>query len=93
MEQNENEELFSAVFSTLDKEQLPLLASVILQLLQPLSHTTNANPSIGEPMYGSYHGLFPLTFDTGIFWVVKIPINGTASKWDELCLLQPWHLS
>lgn len=83
-EDDENAESFSAVLSTLDKEQLPLLASAILQRLQPLYRTTNAEPSVGEPLYGSYHVLFPLTFDTGLRWVAKIPINGTASKWDEL---------
>ncbi|KAJ5931518.1 hypothetical protein N7516_006007 [Penicillium verrucosum] len=35
-------------------------------------------------MYGSYHILFPLTFDSGLRWIAKIPINGTVSKWDEL---------
>ncbi|OQD68803.1 hypothetical protein PENDEC_c030G04885 [Penicillium decumbens] len=83
-EDDENAELFSAVLSTLDREQLPLLASAILRRLQPPHRTTNAKPSVGEPLYGSYHVLFPLTFDIGLRWVAKIPINGTASKWDEL---------
>lgn len=85
---DENAELFSAVLSTLDKEQLPLLASAILRRLQPPHRTTNAKPSVGEPLYGSYHVLFPLTFDIGLCWVAKIPINGTASKW-ESCLPRP----
>lgn len=36
---NENEKLFSEVLSMLDREQLPLLASAILQRLQPQSPT------------------------------------------------------
>lgn len=84
-EDDENAELFSAVLSTLDKEHLPLLASAILQRLQPLYQTANAKPSVGEPLYGSYHVFFPLTFDDiSLRLVVKIPINGTASKWDEM---------
>lgn len=83
-EDDENAELFSAVFSTLDREQLPLLASALLRRLQPPYQTTNANPSVGEPLYGSYHVLFPLTFDISLCWIAKIPINGTESKWDEL---------
>lgn len=83
-EDDENAELFSAIHSTLDREQLPLLASDVLQRIQPHHAATNTKPSVGEPMYGSYHVLFPLTFDVGLRWVVKIPINGTASKWDEL---------
>lgn len=82
-EDDEKMELFSAVLSTLDREQLPLLASNILQQLQP-SQTTSAKPAVGEPLYGSYHVLFPLTFDTGLCWLTKIPINGTVSKWDDL---------
>ncbi|KAJ6045068.1 uncharacterized protein N7446_003270 [Penicillium canescens] len=75
---------FSAVLSALDRKQLPLLASAILRRLQPPYQTTDAKPSVGEPLYGSYHVLFPLTFDIGLRWIAKIPINGTASKWDEL---------
>ena len=46
--------------------------------------STAAKPSVGDPLYGSYHVLFPLTFDTSLCWLTKIPINGTKSKWDEL---------
>ena len=47
-EDDENAELFSAVLSTLDREELPLLASAILQRLQPPYQTTNAKPSVGK---------------------------------------------
>lgn len=83
-EDDENAELFSAVLSTLDRDQLALIARAILRRLQPPYQTTNAKPSVGEPLYGSYHVLFPLTFDIGLRWIAKIPINGTANKWDEL---------
>ena len=83
-EDDENAELFSAVLSTLDREELPPLASAILQRLQPPYQTTNAKPSVGKPLYGSYHVLFLLTFAMGLCWIAKIPVNGTASKWDEL---------
>ncbi len=85
---DEDTESFSAVLSTLDTEQLPVLGSTILrrirQLQPQLQHTaTNTTPSVGEPIYSSFHVLFPLTFD-GLRWIAKIPINGTAGKWDEL---------
>lgn len=83
-EENENEELFSAVLETLNREQLPLLASAILHRVQPSDPARTMMPSVGKPLYGSYHVLFPLIFDTGLRWVAKIPINGTASNWDEL---------
>lgn len=82
-ERDEDAELFSAVLSTLDREQLPVLASAILRRAQP-HRTTNTKPVVDEAIYGSYHVLFPLTFDFGLRWIVKIPINGTESKWDEL---------
>lgn len=83
-EDAENAELFSAVLSALDREQLPHLASDILQRIRQQDPVTNTKPSVGEPMYGSYHVLLPLIFDDGPRWVAKFPINGTASKWDEL---------
>ncbi|CAL5872047.1 uncharacterized protein PFLUO_LOCUS6304 [Penicillium psychrofluorescens] len=81
---DEDAELFSAVLSALDKEQLAVLASAVLQRIQPLHTRPNTKPSIAEPLFGSYHVLFPLTFDTGLRWIAKIPINGTKRKWDEL---------
>ncbi|RDW93815.1 phosphotransferase family protein [Aspergillus mulundensis] len=83
VEENEQAELFTAVLSTLDREQLPILAAAVLRRLQP-GHGPIANPAIGEPVYGSYHVLFPLTFDSGVRWIAKFPINGTESKWNEL---------
>lgn len=81
---DENAILFSAVLSTLDKDQLPHLASAILRRVQPGLAAPEPKPSVGQPLYGSYHVLFPVTFDDGLRWLVKIPINGTAAKWDEL---------
>lgn len=74
---------FSAVLSALDREQLPQLASDILQRTRQHHPVTNTKPSVGEPIYGSYHVLLPLTFDYGPRWVAKFPINGTVGKWDE----------
>lgn len=88
-EDGEDVELFPAVLSFLDSEQLPLLASAFLRHLQPLSQTTIAKPSVSKPLYGSYHILFLLTFDIGLHWVAKIPIDTMASKWDELSTSTP----
>lgn len=80
----DNAQLFSAVLSSLDKDQLPFLALDVLQRLQPSHPMNDLCPSVGEPIYGSYHVVFPLIFDGGPRWVVKIPINGTVEAWDEL---------
>ncbi|KAH8705028.1 hypothetical protein BGW36DRAFT_421605 [Talaromyces proteolyticus] len=55
-EDHERTELFSAVLSTLDREQLPLLAErAILQCLQSPYRTTNAKPSFGKPLLDTTH--------------------------------------
>ncbi|KAI1388207.1 uncharacterized protein F4822DRAFT_428829 [Hypoxylon trugodes] len=79
---DENAELFSAILSTVDMEQLPIIGSTILR--EQKLQATKTTPSVGKPIYGSYHVLFPLIFDDDLRWLVKIPINGTASNWDEL---------
>jgi hypothetical protein len=82
-EDDENAELFSAVLSALNREQLPLLAKAILQKVDPHSPATQTTPSVGDLLYGSSHVVFPLIFNTGLRWVTKIPINGTASTWND----------
>lgn len=82
-EDDDNAQLFSAVLSALDREQLPLLAQAVLQQIDPHSPATQTTPSVGDPLYGSYHVLFPLTFHSGLCWVVKIPITGTDGKWND----------
>lgn len=85
-EEDEDIKSFADVLSALDKEQLPLLGWNVFQRVRPQSATEdNRKPEVGEPMYGSYHVLFPLTFHTGLRWLVKIPVTGTAKKWDEVC--------
>ncbi|CRG92584.1 hypothetical protein PISL3812_09646 [Talaromyces islandicus] len=82
---DEKAELFSPVIAALDKDKLSLLALAVLQRTSPLaSQPSDVKPSISEPIYGSYHVVFPLTFDNGLRWAVKIPVNGIESKWDDL---------
>lgn len=82
-EDDENAELFSAVLSALNGGQLPLLAKTILQQVDPHSPDTQTAPSVGDPLHGSYHVVFPLAFNSGLRWVAKIPIDGTASRWNH----------
>ncbi|TPX08709.1 uncharacterized protein E0L32_009898 [Thyridium curvatum] len=80
---DENAELFSAVSSVLKKEELPRLGSTVLRRRMGLQGPfTSTKPAVGEPMYGSFHVIFPLIFADGLRWAVKIPINGTAASWD-----------
>ncbi|KAF2973040.1 hypothetical protein GQX73_g562 [Xylaria multiplex] len=83
-ESDENLELFTEVLSALDKAQLPILGRDVFQRVHPQHTTTDVEPEVGEPICGAYHVLFPLTFTTGLRWLVKIPANGAADKWDDL---------
>ncbi|KAI5460442.1 hypothetical protein BGZ63DRAFT_404912 [Mariannaea sp. PMI_226] len=83
-ENDESAQMFAAVLSSIDMQQLPRLATSLLQSMQPDHSAANTKPSIGEPLYGSYHVLFPMKFDSDLQWVARFPINGTENKWDEL---------
>lgn len=59
---DEKAELFPAVLTALDKEQLSLIAFAFLQHTSPLSlQSSRAKPSVSDPVFGSYHVVFPLT--------------------------------
>lgn len=79
--QDEKAELFSAVLSRLDKDHLPQLAAAVRQRS---GDQHEGVPTVEEPVYGSYHLLFPLLFPDGIRWMAKFPVNGTPEKWNEL---------
>jgi hypothetical protein len=66
-ESGEEEEAFAVVLSRLDKEQLPIVAAAIFQRIQPTHYDAASSkvPSVGEPIYGSYHAPFPYHFRHG----------------------------
>ncbi|KAI0517611.1 hypothetical protein F5B22DRAFT_603507 [Xylaria bambusicola] len=84
VEEDEDAEAFAGVLSVLDKTQLPFLGQDVFQRIHPQLDSAGTEPVVGEPMYGSYNVLFPLTFPTGLCWLVKIHINGTPEKWDDV---------
>lgn len=77
----EKAELLEPVLAALDQAQLPILAKRILQARQP---ENVPEPSVGRPIFGSYHVVFPLTFESGTRWAVKIPVNGSESAWNDI---------
>lgn len=84
-ESDEHSELFAEALSALDKAQLPILGWDVFERIHPQHTATGEEPEVGErASYGVYHVLFPLTFTTSLRWLIKIPINGTADKWDDL---------
>ncbi|KAJ8132809.1 hypothetical protein O1611_g817 [Lasiodiplodia mahajangana] len=83
-EDDEKAKWFSEVLSALDENQLPVLGQDVFRRIHPQIAPMDTEPAVGEPIYGSFHVLFPLTFHTGLCWLVKIPANGTANKWDDI---------
>ncbi|RDW65845.1 phosphotransferase family protein [Aspergillus mulundensis] len=67
------------VLEALNKEQLVLQAASLHQRL----HGKASTPSIGEHMMGSFNVCFPLTFKSGLRWLIKFPFAGTKAKWDK----------
>lgn len=76
--------MFSAVLSVIDEEQLSLLVNAILHRIEPHYPATRTKPIVGDPIYGSYHVLFPLIFDDDLRCVAKIQIKGTVDRCDEI---------
>ncbi|KAI1331580.1 hypothetical protein F5Y16DRAFT_271562 [Xylariaceae sp. FL0255] len=76
---NRGAERFSEVLRALNRDRLPMLGRWLYLRHQGQLVST---PVVGEPIYGSNRVCFPLTFDDGLRWLVKIPINGTEGKWD-----------
>ncbi|KAM0417184.1 hypothetical protein ACHAPT_012821 [Fusarium lateritium] len=80
-EEDENAELFAAVLACVDQGNLLTLASAVRQR----SGTQHDEiPIMERPIYGSYHVLFPLKFPDDTRWLVKIPVNGAPSNWNEI---------
>ncbi|KAK7419039.1 hypothetical protein QQX98_003541 [Neonectria punicea] len=73
---------FAAVISALNLDALPQLAAEARQKLD--AGIEYGNPTVGEPMTGAYHILYPLDFADNVRWIVKVPLNGVEGKWDEL---------
>lgn len=77
------EEGDSEILEALDREQMVLVASAAFRRLHSPMSTENSVPSVGDPIFGSYNVVLPLTFDNGLRWAVKIPLHGDQSQWDE----------
>ena len=69
---NGEAETFAAVLSALDREQLATVTRT-LRFSRAVCTADKMEPSVGDPIYGSYHVIFPLNFDDGHRWAAKIP--------------------
>ncbi|CAG8257530.1 unnamed protein product [Penicillium olsonii] len=65
-------------------DQVPVYASQIRKSLQP------DNPAeafivteIGSPMFGSFNLLYPVIFEDGLRWLLKVPATGTPDQFSD----------
>ena len=47
------------------------------------SRTFRSAELIHKPSWGSYNILFPVEFDDGVRWLLKVPLNGTRTAFDD----------
>ncbi|KAF4978228.1 hypothetical protein FZEAL_5333 [Fusarium zealandicum] len=80
---SDDEERFCKVLSALDQQQLPMLAATLFRQLHPEIPDDETQPSVDEPKYGSSNLVFPLTFNNGTRWALRIPIDGHPGAWEE----------
>ncbi|RYP35136.1 hypothetical protein DL767_003913 [Monosporascus sp. MG133] len=76
---------FSAILAQIDTGALASLALKTLKQRRGPSYYAPL-PRVGEPVFGSAHVLYPVSFDDRrqTRWVVKVPVTGTPDVWDEL---------
>ena len=72
---------FSSVLAALQQSQIAPLAIAKRHEEKP---TDDLDADLGDPLYGSYHILFPVSLSDGSEWLVKIPQNGSPGVWDRL---------
>ncbi|RYP24683.1 hypothetical protein DL765_000410 [Monosporascus sp. GIB2] len=76
---------FAAILAQVDTAALVSLALQTLKQRRGPSYYAPL-PHVGEPVFGSAHVLYPVSFDDRrqTRWIVKIPLTGTPDVWDEL---------
>lgn len=80
---DDEHELFNSVLASIRLDILAEYASNIRKSLAQHSGSFKA-AEVGSPMFGSYHVLYPLEFDDGVHWLLKVPINGTRDRFCEM---------
>lgn len=86
VEPEEDDDLapFSAVLDVLRLDAVPEAASELWSNQYPHDPLLHP-PLVGAPLHGSFNILFPVEFGShGVRWLLKVPINGTASHWDAV---------
>ncbi|KAI9748202.1 MAG: hypothetical protein M4579_007287, partial [Chaenotheca gracillima] len=89
-DEDDDMSLFAPVLARLRLDRLPALASSVRRSLdsavceKPLTDDSTISCSLqAPPLYGSYNVLFPLRFEDGLRWVLKVPATAHPGRWDE----------
>ncbi|KAB8079004.1 hypothetical protein BDV29DRAFT_152137 [Aspergillus leporis] len=77
-------ELFSPVMASIRRDRLPKYASTIRENIHHSNKEKRLHViELESPIYGSYHVLYPMTFNDGVIWLLKVPANGTPDRFQD----------
>ncbi|KAE8353053.1 hypothetical protein BDV28DRAFT_133924 [Aspergillus coremiiformis] len=75
--------LFSAVMESIRLDRLSKYATTTRKSIPHHNRRAFHVVNIGTPIFGSYHVLYPVKFDDGAAWLLKVPANGTREKFRD----------
>ena len=81
-------ELFTEIMASIRQENISTLCAAIRTKYESKEYgsthdTGSVLPTVEEPIFGAYHALFPVQFHDGIKWILKIPAQGTVTRFDN----------
>lgn len=85
-EDSEKEDRFTPLLDSINLDNLTAYASSIRRLNNSSKNdqAMSFECRIGLcPMFGSFHILFPVIFDDGVEWLLKVPAAGHSGCWDD----------
>ncbi|WEW59813.1 hypothetical protein PRK78_005293 [Emydomyces testavorans] len=75
---------FSAVLSNLNLEHLPAFCVSVRKALPDFSPGTPIEPvNVDSVLFGSFHALYPIQFQHGVRWILKVPACGTPEHFNS----------
>jgi hypothetical protein len=76
--------IFSQVLSSVRLEYLPIYCATVRKELIETAIATPIEPvTIEQPLFGSFHVLFPIKFQDNTRWLLKVPACGSKTQFDH----------
>jgi hypothetical protein len=86
-EEEDDKKLFSSDLASIRLDLLPGYAWAVWRNIDRDNDDARRDKvesiSIGSPIFGSYHVLFPVKFGNGTRWPLKVTANGTRDQFDQ----------